>query len=194
MPVGLNARNVLATQIRVTAVALNKSTAKAKRNSRGRPAVYQQDYPKRVRRLALIGLCDAEIAAALGVSQPSLLRWKEKYPEFSKSLTDARQASGGAAVALFKRAVGFTKRTEKLFCSEGQIIRGDTKTYYPPDVTACLQILKRTHPQIWGDAGSGSAPTRPTQNVSDIGAGMTIVIDAGTLAMCGVAADASAAS
>lgn len=168
-------------------MASKKSPAKPNRNNRGRPPVYRPDYPKRVRHLALIGLCDAEIATALGVTRQVFHRWKtNEHPELSDVLTDARQASGAVAAALYRRAIGFTKKTEKLFMWNGEVIRAETITYFPPDVTACLQILKRAYPEVWGDAGRGSVPPKSPTGNAPAGAGLTLVIDAATLAMCGV--------
>ncbi|PVE23654.1 hypothetical protein DC522_14480 [Microvirga sp. KLBC 81] len=55
------------------------------------------------------------------------------------------------AERLYTKACGYTMQTEKLFCHEGEVIRAETLTYYPPDTTACIFWLKNRQPGKWRD-------------------------------------------
>lgn len=52
-----------------------------------RPTKYKQSYCARVVRMGKKGLYPAEMAAQIGVSKNTLLRWTDDYPEFRDSLS-----------------------------------------------------------------------------------------------------------
>jgi hypothetical protein len=49
------------------------------------------------------------------------------------------------------KATGFWIDTEKVFCHDGEIIRAETREYYPPDTGAGAFILKCRRPNEWCD-------------------------------------------
>lgn len=59
----------------------------------GRPTKYDPAYCDRVITLGSQGMSDVEIAVELGVARSNLHSWAQAHPEFSASLTLARQAS-----------------------------------------------------------------------------------------------------
>lgn len=140
--------------------------------------IFKQAY-----NLAVLGLNDNKIGEALGIKNIRALKHKDAM--FREVLEKARTAPGAVAVALYKRAKGFSRKSEKVFADpkSGRVLRVPTVEYYPPDTTAAIQFLKRHAPDIWGDAGRGSAtPSAGTGS----GSGIHITIDAPTLALCGV--------
>jgi transposase len=50
-------------------------------SGRGRPTAFRSEHIERVRALCKAGMKDAEIAAVLGVSRSTLLRWQAVRPE-----------------------------------------------------------------------------------------------------------------
>jgi transposase len=50
-------------------------------SGRGRPTAFRAEYVERIRVLCEAGMKDAEIAAVLGVSRSTLLRWQAARPE-----------------------------------------------------------------------------------------------------------------
>lgn len=117
---------------------------------------------RRVKRLAILGLTDAQIAVAFGVTQPTLIAWKTRHPEFSKQLSLGREAPERAAAALAKRAVGFTKKTEKILAHNLLgYVRVETREYYPPDVKAALAVLKQYERGVWSDGEKKDDDTKP---------------------------------
>jgi hypothetical protein len=157
----------------------------------GRPSDFKPEYAQLASNMAHQGMNDRQIAAALGVDDKSFYGWKYKYPVFGEILCKARNAPGAVAATLYKRARGFSKKTEKLFFDAkwGAVVRAETREYYPPDVKAILEYLKRHDPERWGDEAPGSA--KPKAPIGDIG--INITIDAATLALCGVTPKATAA-
>jgi hypothetical protein len=98
---------------------------------------YDDGMPELARRLALLGLVDAEIASVLGVTERTAHRWKREHPEFREALEAGKQpANGAVAEALFRRAVGYV---------------GPDGKHHPPDVTACIFYLKNRAPHLWRD-------------------------------------------
>jgi hypothetical protein len=50
---------------------------------------------------------------------------------------------------LFKRARGFTRRSEKIGFHEGGVVRAETLTYYPPEPRSIEFWLKNRRPKDW---------------------------------------------
>jgi hypothetical protein len=109
-------------------------------DNKGRPEKFSTAVLPALRALALTGALDQEMADAIEVSERTFRRWKAEKPEFlaAVSLTDAEMAQG-ARVGLYRRAVGFKVKIEKVF-SNGMRMR--TAEYIPPDPNAAFKILQ----------------------------------------------------
>ena len=60
-----------------------------------------------------------------------------KYPEFCYALLEGKDAFDDRIErSLARRGAGYSVHIEKLYCSEGQIIRAQTVERYPPEVGA----------------------------------------------------------
>jgi hypothetical protein len=88
----------------------------------------------------LYGALDEEIADTLNISERTLRHWRATKPEFlaSTRLTDA-EMSEGARGGLYRRAVGFKFKSEKVFANG---TRMQTVEYLPPDPNAAFKILQ----------------------------------------------------
>ena len=118
----------------------------------GRPSAYKPEYVKQARKLCLLGATDKQLADFFGVSEKTLNTWKKAHPEFLQSLKEAKEEADNRVVrSLFERANGYTHPEEKIFCSEGTVVRAKTTKQYPPDTTACIFWLKNRCKEDWRD-------------------------------------------
>jgi transcriptional regulator with XRE-family HTH domain len=97
------------------------------------------------------GMSQQDLAIAFGVSNAAITQWKDQYPPFLKAINQGYYDfnSGEIVKALATRAKGFTIDEEKLFCSEGSVIRARTKKYYPPDTSAIMYWLNNRRKDEW---------------------------------------------
>jgi hypothetical protein len=130
----------------------NFKTYSMESNQVGRPTLYKEEYNIKAYKLCLLGSTDADLASFFEVSEDTIYEWKKVHYEFSDSVTRGKQiADAEIAESFFKRAKGFEVQSEKVFQNGGEIIRADTKTYYPPDAGAALNWLKNRQPKKWRD-------------------------------------------
>jgi hypothetical protein len=123
---------------------------------RGRPKGSGKYHPGLIpsaKKLASIGLTDAEIAEYFEVNKATLTRWLVEYPDFCATLKEAKQIADKRVVRrLFERALGYTSKETKRVEIEGKPARIITITKeYPPDTTACIFWLKNRDPESWRD-------------------------------------------
>lgn len=124
---------------------------------------------EKVTNLALYGMTESEMAKHLDIAESTFSKWKNDHPEFSEAIKKGKEdADCKVAAALYKRATGFTVRTEKKKV-EKKIINGVERefgwhevieTHYPPDVAACSIWLRNRSGGKWtnnpeGNAGGG---------------------------------------
>ena len=93
--------------------------------------------------MALHGASDQEIADAIGVSKETLRWWRHEHIEFANRIrvTDDEMAEA-ARSSLFRRATGFTYKSEKIVVASGVPVRVPTKEYVIPDTNAAFKILQ----------------------------------------------------
>ena len=116
----------------------------------GRPGIYVESMNERAYKLCLLGLTDAELAVALGVTRSTINDWKTRYPEFSGTIKKGKAiADAKVAEALYRRACGYYHPEEKIFQHGGEVIRVETVKHYPPDTAAAFIWLKNR--QGWRD-------------------------------------------
>lgn len=105
---------------------------------------------KRVYRLSLLGLTEAEIALALDVKINTLYKWKKEDPKFAKALTRGKyDADSKVAESLYRRALGFTVKETKLNVIDGNVEATEVDKHYPPDVRACIAWLRVRQREKW---------------------------------------------
>lgn len=119
----------------------------------GRPTKFNETIRDKIMALAGANKTDVEIAEAVGVTERTLNIWKKtKGPQFFQSLKDAKNIADELVEAsLFRKAVGYTHKEEKVFCSEGEIITHTVDKHYAPDTTAGIFWLKNRKSQEWRD-------------------------------------------
>jgi hypothetical protein len=127
----------------------------------GQPTKYKPEYCEQVKRLALLGLTDEEMAEFFEVCKDTFYEWKKIYPEFSDA-TNAGKIRADAEIAhsLYDRAKGaqwteqvafkIRNQTESgVFTEEVQII--EVKKAAPPDTQAASLWLRNRRPKSWRD-------------------------------------------
>lgn len=116
----------------------------------GRPTEYDESCVAVAREMARIGATEFEIARALEVSTVTIWTWKKKHPEFLNALKIGKdEADDRVEYSLYSRAVGYSYEAEKIFQSEGQIIRADYIEHCPPDTVAAFIWLQNRRPDKW---------------------------------------------
>ena len=122
------------------------------KNPVGRPTKYKELYNEQAYKLCLLGCTDEELARFFDIADSTLVLWKEEHEEFSGAVKKGKEiADAEIAESFFNRAKGFEVDSEKVFCSDGDIIRAKTKTYFPPDAGAALNWLKNRQKDKWRD-------------------------------------------
>lgn len=129
------------------------------KNKGGRPSSYNEKYARLAYELAKLGATEKEIASILGIDQRTLTRWKKGFEEFCLAICNGKN-DGNLTVkrSLYKKAIGykFTETTKQKGIMENEsgemvpatIIRTVTK-HVPPDVNACLSILRNRKKKEW---------------------------------------------
>lgn len=117
----------------------------------GRKSQFHPDMCEHVRKLALLGLTDAEMSEYFGVTQQTFDNWKKKYPAFFGSLMEGKTiADANVAESLYKRATGEHIEVERAFKDkEGKIEIVKLKTWNPGDPGAAKLWLTNRRRQNW---------------------------------------------
>ncbi len=116
----------------------------------GRPTVYRPEICEIVRRLALLGLNDVQMADAINIDVHTFSDWKARHREFRQALARGRvQADAKVADRLYFRALGYKHKAQKIMQYGGKVIRAPYVEHYPPDTNAALAWLSRRQPELW---------------------------------------------
>lgn len=123
-----------------------------------RKALWQPEFTERVKNLCLLGATDAQMAECLGVSLPTLKRWKASQPGFADALLSGkRMADGKVAKSLYQRAVGFSQQEVDIRVVGGKVVETIYTKRYAPDTTACIFWLKNRQPELWNNRTNADA-------------------------------------
>lgn len=137
----------------------------------GRPlgsSGYRPEMCEPVRKVCALGAIDTDIADFLNVSERTVRSWRTQYPDFAEACRLGKEiADKRVEDSLFRMATGYVIETEKVFCSEGQIIRAETFEHVNPVPSAAIFWLKNR--QGWRDSqeitGKDGAPLMPEVRV-----------------------------
>lgn len=131
-------------------MAAQKGNRYAAGNSGGRKSLYKPEYAKQAFKLALLGATDREMAEFFQVTERTFNAWKKAHEELVHSLKKGK-ASADANVAdrLYRRALGYEHKEEKIFNEAGVALRVPTKKHYPPDPVSAIFWLKNRQPEKW---------------------------------------------
>lgn len=137
---------------------------------RGRPSKYKPEFVKQAGKLTALGATDREVAEFFEIDERTLHRWKHEHPDFCHALNVGKEpADARVKQSLFRRAVGYTFDSEKVFQFQGQIVRAEVVEHVPPDVTAGIFWLKNRQPDEWRQAPTPTDPDKSDTQVTITG-------------------------
>lgn len=146
----------------------------------GRPSSYKPEFAEQAAKLCELGATDVELAGFFEVATVTIWRWQSAHSEFCKALKRGKEAADNRVEnSLYHRAVGYTFDSEKVFQSQGQIVRTATIEHVPPDTTAAIFWLKNRRREEWRDkqehehSGPNGGPIQ-TEELSPTEAGRRI--------------------
>lgn len=118
----------------------------------GRDSAYSQEMNDAARKLALLGLTNAEMATFFGIDERTFYRWMNEEPAFRQAVNDGKViADANVAESLYKRATGEHVQIEKIVKKDGvhEVIK--VMTYIPGEAGAAMNWLKNRRRQDWQD-------------------------------------------
>lgn len=121
----------------------------------GRDSLYDVSMNDMVRKLALLGLTDKEIAEFFGVTERTLNNWKNEYPAFFQSLSEGKTiADAEVADSLYKRATGEHVIVEKAYRNKttGEVEIVKITQFIPGESGAAKLWLTNRRRQNWSDS------------------------------------------
>jgi len=136
-------------------------------NTGGRPSKFREEFVEQGAKLTRMGATDAQLADFFKVTLSTLYLWKVQHDGFSEALKRGKdEVDAQVEQSLFRRAMGYTHDSEKIFQSFGAVVRAKTQEHYPPDTTAMIFWLKNRQPEKWRDKPDGGADDAPPTPVS----------------------------
>lgn len=121
-------------------------------NEGGRPTKYKDDYDDQAYKLCLLGSTDKELANFFEVAESTINLWKLEHEGFSESIKRGKSlADANVAERLYKRAMGYEHKEDKIFNNNGEALVVGTTKHYAPDTTAAIFWLKNRQPELWRD-------------------------------------------
>ena len=142
-----------------------------------RPTKYTPAITDSVRKLcAHFGATTQQVATLLEAGERTRKRWMHKYPELGEAMKPAKAVADERVVkSLYHRAIGYSVESEKVFCSNGKIVRAKVLVHYPPDTAAAIWGTKNRQPDDWrerrdftpGDGDEAPPPVKIEVQVVD---------------------------
>jgi len=118
----------------------------------GRPTDYDPAFVEQAAKLCALGATDYELADFFQVDTRTIYRWKNEHEEFCQAVIAGKESADARVErSLYNRAVGYTFESEKVFQSQGAIIRTGILEHVPPDPAAAMNWLKNRQPDKWRD-------------------------------------------
>jgi len=119
---------------------------------KGRPALYKDEYVKLAYNYCLLGATDADLAHYFEVEETTVNNWKIAHVDFFESIKKGKvEADAKVAKSLYKRAIGYDQKTDKIFQFQGEPVVVPTIDHIQPDTTAQIFWLKNRQPAKWRD-------------------------------------------
>lgn len=127
--------------------------SEGKKHAGGRPVKFKEEFCEQALKLCKLGASDDELADFFGVCQKTINNWKLVEPKFLQSIREGKDKFDSDLIesSLKHRASGYSHEEEKIFCSNGEIVRATTTKHYPPDTSAIKLWLTNRDPDRWRD-------------------------------------------
>lgn len=128
----------------------DEGEAPKKKHAGGRPPKTTKIDLDRVKKLAATGMSDEMLAVALDIAPSTLYDYKLKWPEFSEALKSGKEDPDDRVErSLYEKAIGYSHPEEKVFCSDGMIVKETVIKHYPPDSVAAFFWLCNRRKGKW---------------------------------------------
>lgn len=118
-------------------------------------AAWRPEYIEQAKKLcSRFGATDQDLAEFFGVTVRTVYNWYLKHPEFREAVQLAKEfADERVEMSLYRRAIGYTVETEKVFMPAGARapVVVPTAEHIGPDTTACIFWLKNRKRGEWRD-------------------------------------------
>lgn len=139
------------------------STDPQSKPATGRPSTYRAEYAAVARKLCLLGATDHDLAEAFDKGEATIRRWKIEHADFAAACEVGKaEADSRVEQSLYNRAVGYSYKSEKIFCNkDGDVTRVEYVAHVPPDVVAQIFWLKNRKPAQWRDKLEIDANLKP---------------------------------
>ena len=113
---------------------------------------YRLEFVDQARKLAVMGVTNAQLADFFNVSERTIDSWIADKLEFSEAVKVGKaEADKRVERSLYERALGYSHPAQKIMQYEGHPVVVDYVEHYPPDVVACIFWLKNRCPERWRD-------------------------------------------
>lgn len=134
-----------------------------KKNPVGRPTAFRPEFVEAAYRFTKMGANRLQLAEQFGVADSVLHDWMNKFPDFDRAIRQTRLVADElVAAALYKRAVGYTKKVTKVFQHNGEVVLAQVDEEMPADVQAGRYWLNNRQPKLWAErqelTGAGGEP------------------------------------
>jgi len=117
--------------------------SKRGRVNEGRPSKYDPSILPLVKKLCEVGCTNLQLSVALGIAPHTIDNWKLEYPEFLRTIKEAKtDANGAVRRALWERAIGYEHPDLHISNHNGLITKTEIIKHYPPDTAAAFIWLK----------------------------------------------------
>jgi len=135
----------------------------------GRPTKYKAEYAEQSKKLAMLGLTDAQIGDFFSVTEQTINNWKKNHKGFFESLRAGKLIPDAeVACSLFSRANGYSHKEDKIFNNNGAPLVVETMKHYPPDPTSMIFWLKNRQPELWRDKPDNQTPDIVIHNIMPV--------------------------
>ena len=118
---------------------------------RGRPTRYQPAFARQARLLCRLGTDNADLAKVFSVSEATLYRWLDRYPEFGLAVAMGRgEHAGLEKPGMYKRATGYSFRAERIYrANSADPVAADYDYRVHADAKVALRWLRNRQPETW---------------------------------------------
>ncbi len=114
----------------------------------GRPTKYKLEYAGVAKKMCELGATDDDICQALNIAKSTYYKWKLEHQEFSDAIVVGQSpANNRVKMALYRRAVGYERQSEKIFQFQGEEVRIPFTEVIEPDVRAAEIWLRNKMPE-----------------------------------------------
>jgi hypothetical protein len=161
----------------------------------GGPSKYRPRYVRQAEKLCRLGATTPELGDFFEVTERTIWRWTTRYEAFARAIKLGKGAADDRVEhALFKRAVGYSYETIKIFgTSNGKTpIKEPFIQHVPPDVKACIHWLKNRRPDAWRDGYKHEIETLSDRELAECLAVARRMAEAGEASPVGDDAEGSA--